>query len=180
MITKDLEGYEGRYEITEDGRVFRKERTVKTKKQDGSVYYQKLKRMELSQSTASGYSTVSLTRNKYPKPTLVHRLVAKTFIPNPENKPQVNHINGVKTDNRVENLEWVTPKENIDHAEENNLRKHYKGTEHANSKLNDEDIRKMRNMFDNGVSQTEISKIFNVGITTIWGIVHRKRWKHVK
>lgn len=76
-----------------------------------------------------GYETVHLLNNKVKKVFQVHRLVAQTFIPNLENKQQVNHINGIKTDNRVENLEWCTAKENVAHAQSVLKRDYSKGIE---------------------------------------------------
>ena len=65
---------------------------------------------------------VELWKNNKKKHFLVHRLIAKAFIPNPDNKPQINHINGNSLDNRIENLEWVTDSENKYHAYQNNLK----------------------------------------------------------
>lgn len=77
---------------------------------NGDVYLNGVKRKQYHDK--DGYSIVCLDGKKH----RVHRLVAKTYIDNPDNKPQVNHINGVKDDNRVENLEWVTASENLKHA----------------------------------------------------------------
>ena len=71
-----------------------------------------------------GYLKVRLNNNNKRKNFSIHRLVAIAFIHNPDNKPEINHIDGDKFNNRVENLEWVTAAENIAHAEENNLRPH--------------------------------------------------------
>lgn len=105
-IWKDVEGFEN-YQISSYGRVkslnFNKESILKPGK-DGRGYY-----------------VVCLSKNKIRKTLRVHRLVSKAFLPNPENKPEVNHINGSKSNNKVTNLEWVTSKENIQHAYKNGL-----------------------------------------------------------
>ena len=71
--------------------------------------------------STTGYYVVSLSRNGKEKKCRIHRLVAETFIPNPENKSQVNHIDGNKLNNHISNLEWATPKENVRHAVDNGL-----------------------------------------------------------
>lgn len=76
---------------------------------------------ELSPRVQQGYKHVTIYINKKPKSCRVHRLVATAFIPNIENKPYVNHLNGIRSDNRVENLEWATPSENTQHAVDTGL-----------------------------------------------------------
>lgn len=93
------EGQETDYSVSSEGEV----------KKDISNYI-------LSQSSQQGYKFVMLLINGCQKRMRVHRMVAQTFISNPKNKPYVNHINGNRSDNNVENLEWVTPAENTQHA----------------------------------------------------------------
>lgn len=111
-VWKPIEGWEDRYEVSNMGKV----RSLN--------YHMTGKAKELSPiSSGKGYLMVGLCRDCKMKWAKVHRLVASAFIPNPENKPQVNHKNGVKIDNRADNLEWVTDGENLRHAYDTGLKR---------------------------------------------------------
>lgn len=114
IIVKNIIGYEGLYLIDNLGNV------VSLPKLQGSKLHNKYKIMG-TKVNRNGYAEVALTKDGSTKTIPLHRLIAKHFVPNPENKPCVNHKNGVKTDNRIANLEWVTKQENTKHAFDNNL-----------------------------------------------------------
>lgn len=108
----------------------------------------------------------------------LHKLVALAFIPNIQNKPCCNHKDGNKLNNHFSNLEWVTPKENVQHAVATGLMNN-KGSRHGLSKLTEEDIPKIRALLKQNIPQAKIAKMFNVGQTTISHINLDRRWKHV-
>lgn len=123
-----------------------------------------------------GYGRVELWKNNKGRKFRVHRLVAETFIPNPLGKEQVNHIDGNKKNNCVSNLEWVTPKENIRHAIENNLSSIKYGSKNLSSKLKEEDVKYIRENAGINKSVRELSEIYNVSTTTIYNIINYKKW----
>lgn len=108
---KSIKGYDGIYEINELGKIRSVDRIVERK--DGRI--RKYKGKELKSATdKGGYAIVQLHKNGISKMMRVHRLVAETFLPNPDNLPEVHHLNHDTNDNIVENLQWVTRAEQID------------------------------------------------------------------
>jgi len=127
-IWKDVVGYEGLYHVSNKGRIKSVSRIV-SKKRNGNpckVYKTKPKILIINNLQTGGYCSVKLISVRTHEKQFnakVHRLVAEAFIPNPENKPCVNHLYGIKIDNTVEHIEWCTYSENIIHSFKNGFHK---------------------------------------------------------
>jgi hypothetical protein len=116
-IWKPIKNYEGLYEVSNLGRVKSLARvTLKRHSISKQIMNYPQKELIMVGSISAGYPSVLLSKNNIPVNNLIHRLVATHFIHNPEDKEQVNHKNGNKKDNRVENLEWNTRSENQKHS----------------------------------------------------------------
>jgi len=182
-IWKDIKGFEGYYQVSDNGRVKGLDRTIKMKSRTGTPFLYPMKGKVLSESRhRDGYAKVCLYRVAV-KTFQVHRLVAQAFIPNPDNKPEVNHINGIKDDNRRENLEWSTKLENHLHAV-NVLRVgclvNPRGEASSSSKLTESDVLEIRGR--KGLRYGDkrmLAKRYDVSESLIGKVLKRVIWKHI-
>lgn len=158
-IWKDIPDFEGIYQASNLGRI--KSITSDRATTFGNIgKYGKICIMK-SYIIKKGYCRISfwkkINNRMNVRGFLVHRLIAKTFIQNPENKRYINHKNGIKTDNRVENLEWVTNQENIDHK----MMYLFKSKSKILLKFTKKEIKEIKKMNNLGFSLRKIAKIFN-------------------
>lgn len=171
-IWKDVPSYEGLYQASNMGRIRSVNRSLLTKSGVWKNYPGVL--LKLTPNYHGRY-TVALFKNSQHKATTVHRVICLTFIPNPENKREVNHKNGIPTDNRVENLEWVTHQENMAHAALNELIP--KGIRHGRSKLSEDQVRDILSRPREGYDK--LANEFNVSRQSIGFIMSGKNWAHI-
>lgn len=154
------------YAVSNTGRIVRLSAAQGTKA--GIVVKPKL--------TSGGYARVCLQRKGerwYPR---VHRLVAQAFI-GPSRGRQINHKNGNKLDNTVENLEWVTPAENMQHASEHGMRPH--GEKHQFAKLSDDQVREMKKRLAAGEAPINLAHEYDIDASVVRRIKRGEAWKHI-
>lgn len=168
-IWKDIEGTDGRYSVSNEGNIRSNGFFVNTGKILGGKRFIS-KRVLKPQNHPCGYKCYTFSNLKT---TTIHRLVANAFLSNPENKEFVNHKNGIKSDNRLENIEWATRRENEDHAFETGLKKII-----TSSVLNE---KKVLFILDNchKIPTPKLAKMMNVSSATINRVIQRVIWSHI-
>jgi len=178
---KDIKGYEGLYQISNYGRVKSLHRKWIAanggKHEHGDIIMKQ-------DFDPNGYFYVNFYKNNKKKKFRTHKLVALHFVKNIKNKPVVNHIDGVKSNNYYKNLEWVTLSENSIHAIKNNLYEHVKGSDVKNSKLTEWDVYVIRKLYKNTKywhKQKTVGELFGIYKSQhISDIIRNKTWKHIK
>lgn len=167
-------GYEGLYEVSDLGRI----RSLDRIKSNGRRSRGRI----LSTPLSSGYPCLNLCRGGSQVLVRVHRLVAEAFLgPAPDLSETVNHKDFDRTNNRPENLEWLSHADNMRHAHAalRCRREYANGERHVMAKLSRLNVLDIRKRAESGVSNAELAREFGVSATNVWMIRHRKSWRSV-
>lgn len=170
-VWRPIPGFETIYFASSFGKIKRVESFVRC------CNWKRRVRERILRPSKRKYLIIVLSNDGVDYSKTVHGIVAKLFVPNPENKPCVNHKDGDKYNNIWTNLEWVTYQENTDHAIL--LGWNNKGSLHPMAKLNESDVVKVRQMYYGGENIKNISTYFSVHRETISAIISGRTWGHV-
>lgn len=149
--------------------------------EDGKIYSQYSKKFLSKHLDKNGYEKVRLVCEDARHTFSVHRLILETFSPtNNMNTLQVNHKNGNKLDNNLDNLEWVSCQENIKHACDNKLRHDQKGANNNATKLTEENVKNIINLLlEKKYTQKQIGDFFNISEDVVGAIKNKRNWKYL-
>ncbi len=180
-IWKDIPGFAGKYLASNHGRIRSSEQRVRHCPR--GIWMDRVikDRVLKTNSDSNGYKRTTLTIEGSSRQYLVHRLVAMTFIPNPNNLPYVNHIDACKYNNKVDNLEWVTHEGNMAHAASLGLMPSMSGPgmDSPAAKLTDDCVRKIKRRLADGEWATAIAHDYPVSPSAIREIKAGRSWSHI-
>jgi hypothetical protein len=176
-IWKNIEKFNNEYQVSSEGRI--KSNHAVIVKSDGNTYTRKSKILKPS-VCKKGYLVGCVNVNKKMTAYKAHRLVAECFLDRIEGKDQVNHKNGIKTDNRVENLEWMTNQENVRHAFKTGLSFNPNGENARNVKITKSEALEIINLRKKGFKRRDIHLKTNVSQKIIDNIIYNNSWSHLK
>ena len=169
-----INGIDG-YFIIKDGRVF------SNRKPGMGSYYDTYKEIKGSISkgtkSAGGYKLLITYENKIPKGRYFHRLMWETFVGKIPEDMQINHKDGIKLNNVLDNLEIVTHHGNVRHAKENHL--YQEGENHWGAGLTESNVLEIRKLYEAGWPPSDLANVFGTGRTNIHEIVSRRNWQHI-
>ena len=170
---KDIDGFDGVYKVSNHGKI---------------ISYLTNPKLLAGTINESGYRYANLRKMNQTKCLRWHRIVAKAFLPNPNNLPEINHIDGNKLNNCVSNLEWCTRKQNMVHAKENGLMpsdvdaKHLykKGESNIKSKLKKNEVLEIRRMYKlGGCTHRDLAKHFGISRGHVSRVLSKHVWTHI-
>ena len=175
-VWKDIQGYEGIYQISNYGRVLSLYRQVRCR---GGAHRGKEQSLLKPCEDSAGYLLVVLSDKGVKKSHRIHRLIATGFISNSYNYKCVNHIDGNKTNNSIDNLEWCTHLHNNVHALNTGLRVSLKGEDAVTSKLTDKKVLGIKFLLGESIPIRKIAALFSISQTSVFCIKSGKTWRHV-